>query len=268
TLSYGELNLRANRLAHHLRGLGVGPETVVGLCLARSLDMIVGLLGILKAGGAYLPLDPEYPIARLEQMITDGRPVLLLTTSAFAPNLPVPAGVRCVLLDQEDTTAQPNTAPSVDLRRENLAYVIFTSGSTGNPKGAANTHFGLHNRLSWMQGAYQLTQEDVVLQKTPFSFDVSVWEFFWPLMIGARLVLAAPGVHRDPARLAELIQTQRITTLHFVPSMLQAFLAHEGAQHCTSIRHLFCSGEALTAELRDRALKLLPQAGVENLYGP
>src|SRR3954452_19038774 len=268
TLSYGELNLRANRLAHHLRGLGVGPETVVGLCLARSLDMIVGLLGILKAGGAYLPLDPEYPIARLEQMITDGRPVLLLTTSAFAPNLPVPAGVRCVLLDQEDTTAQPNTAPSVDLRRENLAYVIFTSGSTGNPKGAANTHFGLHNRLSWMQGAYQLTQEDVVLQKTPFSFDVSVWEFFWPLMIGARLVLAAPGVHRDPARLAELIQTQRITTLHFVPSMLQAFLADEGAQHCTSIRHLFCSGEALTAELRDRALKLLPQAGVENPYGP
>ena len=156
---------------------------------------------------------------------------------------------------------------------ENLAYLIYTSGSTGKPKGAGNTHAGLHNRLAWMQDAYGLTAADVVLQKTPFSFDVSVWEFFWPLITGARLVLAAPGAHRDPARLVETIRRQGVTTLHFVPSMLQAFLAQlsaqpEGARHCSGLRRLICSGEALSAELRDQVLQLLPQAQLENLYGP
>ena len=164
--------------------------------------------------------------------------------------LPVPAGVECIRLDQEDTTREPATAPSVNLDPEHLAYMIFTSGSTGKPKGAANTHHGLHNRLSWMQSTYRLTEDDVVLQKTPFSFDVSVWEFFWPLITGARLVLAAPGAHRDPARLIETIRTQGVTTLHFVPSMLQAFLADEGARHCKEIRRLICSGEALSAQRR------------------
>ena len=144
-----------------------------------------------------------------------------------------------------DTAGQPDTAPSVELRPEHPVYVIFTSGSTGDPRACANTHYGLHNRLAWMQSAYGLTQDDVVLQKTPFGFDVSVWEFFWPLITGARLVLAAPGAHRDPARLAETIRTQGVTTLHFVPSMLEAFLAHERAQRCTGIRLLICSGEAL-----------------------
>ena len=196
SLSYGALDRRANRLAHHLCALGVGPETVVGLCLARSLDMIVGLIGILKAGGAYVPLDPEYPIGRLEYMVAEAGLRLLLTQSSLASSLTVPAGVKRVLLDLEDTTGQPDTAPSINLHPEHLVYLIFTSGSTGKPKGAANTHGGLHNRLSWMQNAYRLTQEDVVLQKTPFSFDVSVWEFFWPLVTGARLVLAVPGAHR------------------------------------------------------------------------
>ena len=183
----------------------------------------------------------------------------------------------------EDLTAEPDTAPPLDLHPEllhagnlhpeNLAYLIYTSGSTGKPKGAGNTHAGLHNRLAWMQDAYGLTAADVVLQKTPFSFDVSVWEFFWPLITGARLVLAAPGAHRDPARLVETIRRQGVTTLHFVPSMLQAFLAQvsaqpEGARHCSGVRRLICSGEALSAELRDQALQLLPQAQLENLYGP
>ena len=146
--------------------------------------------------------------------------------------------------------------------------MIFTSGSTGKPKGAANTHEGLYNRLSWMQATYHLTAKDGVLQKTPFSFDVSVWEFFWPLMTGARLVLAAPGAHRDPARLVETIRLQGVTILHFVPSMLEAFLAYEGAQFCTGLRRLICSGEALSAELQNRASRLLPNTQLENLYGP
>src|SRR6266581_76561 len=149
-----------------------------------------------------------------------------------------------------------------------MAYTIFTSGSTGKPKGAANTHSGLNNRLSWMQEAYRLTPGDAVLQKTPFSFDVSVWEFFWPLITGARLVVAAPGAHRDPLQLIDTIRRQNVTTLHFVPSMLNVFLAHEGAKTCTSIRRLICSGEALSAETRDQVKALLPDVRMENLYGP
>ena len=166
------------------------------------------------------------------------------------------------------------SAPALDdLHADHLAYMIYTSGSTGKPKGAANTHAGLHNRLAWMQDAYGLTGDDVVLQKTPFSFDVSVWEFFWPLIVGARLVMAAPGAHRDPARLVETIRRDGVTTLHFVPSMLQAFTEYiqaEGAQaeHWTSLRRVICSGEALPAELRDRISKYLPQVQLENLYGP
>ena len=267
-LTYAQLDARANQLAHHLRALGVGPDVLVGLCIERSLEMVVGLLAVLKAGGAYVPLDPEYPAERLQYMMNDAGLRVLLTHSSLAAALPIPAGLRRILLDQEDTAGEPDTAPSIDLHPEHLAYMIYTSGSTGTPKGAANTHDGLHNRLGWMQDAYRLTNEDVVLQKTPFSFDVSVWEFFWPLVTGARLVLAAPGAHRDPALLVETIRRQGVTTLHFVPSMLQVFLAHEGAQHCQGIRRLICSGEALAAETRDQASKLLPGARLENLYGP
>ncbi|WP_165679786.1 amino acid adenylation domain-containing protein, partial [Metapseudomonas otitidis] len=163
---------------------------------------------------------------------------------------------------------QDETNPGVPLHPENLAYVIYTSGSTGKPKGAGNRHIALHNRLAWMQEAYQLGAEDSVLQKTPFSFDVSVWEFFWPLMEGARLVMALPGDHRDPARLVQLITEEGITTLHFVPSMLQAFVGDENAARCTSLRRIVCSGEALPVELQRQTLALLPQAGLYNLYGP
>ena len=169
--------------------------------------------------------------------------------------------------------------PLVDLQPGNLAYMIYTSGSTGRPKGAANSHEGLHNRLAWMQDAYRLGGDDVVLQKTPFGFDVSVWEFFWPLITGARLVLAAPGAHRDPAQLVETIRSQGVTTLHFVPSMLQAFVEHvasSSAKHdavlgpnpCPSLRRIICSGEALPAALRDRVARLWPDVQLENLYGP
>src|SRR5436309_10157923 len=214
-LSYAQLEARANQLAQHLRTLGVGAETVVGLCLERSLEMVVGLIGILKAGGAYLPLDPSYPAERLHYMMKDVPITVLVTHSSVAASLNIPLAVRSILLDQEDMSRNPKTDVPTTPHPEQLVYTIFTSGSTGKPKAAGNTHYGLHNRLSWMQEIYNLTSDDAVLQKTPFTFDVSVWEFFWPLITGARLVLAAPGAHRDPAQLVDTIQRQRVTTLHF-----------------------------------------------------
>ena len=263
-VSYGELNRRANQLAHRLVEEGVGPEVKVGVALERSVELVVGLLAILKAGGAYVPLDPEYPAERIVYMIEDSKLGLVLTHSRVA----LPAGVSALALDTLDLSGAPRTNPAVALSGENLAYVIYTSGSTGRPKGAANRHAALHNRLAWMQAAYRIGAADTVLQKTPFSFDVSVWEFFWPLMVGARLAVAAPGDHREPARLAQLIRRHRVSTLHFVPSMLQAFLAHEGVEACTSLRQIVCSGEALPAEAQNEVFRRLPQAALHNLYGP
>ncbi|MBH2032871.1 MAG: non-ribosomal peptide synthase/polyketide synthase [Pseudomonadales bacterium] len=269
-LSYAELNLRANRLAHHLRAQGVGPEVLVGIACDRSFEMVVGLLAILKAGGAYVPLDPEYPLDRLSYMIDDSGISLLLTQAHLLEQLPTPDTVRTLCLQAEADWL--SDLPGTDLNNlavaENLAYVIYTSGSTGKPKGAGNRHVALHNRLEWMQEAYNLLPTDRVLQKTPFSFDVSVWEFFWPLMKGATLVIAAPGEHRDPQRLAALIVEQAITTLHFVPSMLSAFIAADEALACTSLTRIICSGEALPMELQRQTLRALPHTHLYNLYGP
>ncbi|WP_028228554.1 AMP-binding protein, partial [Paraburkholderia ferrariae] len=209
-LRYGELDAQANRLAQRLVKLGVGPEVRVGIAVERSVEMVVGLLAILKAGGAYVPLDPEYPRERLAYMLEDSGVALLLTQSWVRERLPVAEGVTVLELDTVDVSTEPVAAPQVRVHGENLAYVIYTSGSTGRPKGAANRHSALSNRLAWMQSAYALDETDVVLQKTPFSFDVSVWEFFWPLMTGARLAVAEPGAHRDPQRLVELICEQRV----------------------------------------------------------
>ncbi|MFS2055253.1 amino acid adenylation domain-containing protein, partial [Variovorax sp. CT11-76] len=177
-------------------------------------------------------------------------------------------GLRVLALDTLDLSDEPDTDPGVAVHGEHLAYVIYTSGSTGRPKGAANRHRSLFNRLAWMQQAYALEATDTVLQKTPFSFDVSVWEFLWPLMQGARLAVAAPGDHRDPERLVQLIRRHAVSTLHFVPSMLQAFLAHRGVETCTSVRRIVCSGEALPAEAQNEVLRRLPAAALYNLYGP
>ncbi|MFJ2689363.1 non-ribosomal peptide synthase/polyketide synthase [Pseudomonas sp. NPDC087336] len=270
SLSYAELNLRANRLAHHLRAQGVGPEVIVGIACDRSLEMVVGLLAILKSGGAYVPLDPEYPLDRLSYMIEDSGISLLLTQEHLLAQLPTPDSVRTLCLQARAEWL--SDLPGEDLPNlavgENLAYMIYTSGSTGKPKGAGNRHVALHNRLEWMQQAYSLLPSDRVLQKTPFSFDVSVWEFFWPLIKGATLVIAAPGEHRDPQRLAALIVEQAVTTLHFVPSMLSAFIAAEEALACTSLTRIICSGEALPMELQRQTLRSLPQAHLYNLYGP
>ena len=267
-LSYRELNARSNRLAHHLISLGVKPEVKVGIAVERSIDMVVGLLAILKAGGAYVPLDPEYPPTRLGYMIDDSDIALLLTQSRLKAALPLTDTLPILELDTLDLSTESEHDPRVAVHGENLAYVIYTSGSTGKPKGAANRHRALYNRLQWMQDAYRLDGSDTVLQKTPFSFDVSVWEFFWPLMVGARLALARPGDHRDPARLVERITAHDVTTLHFVPSMLQAFLGHEGIAACTGLRRVICSGEALSGEAQQALFKRLPKVALHNLYGP
>ncbi|MBC3499749.1 amino acid adenylation domain-containing protein, partial [Pseudomonas sp. SWRI67] len=268
TLSYAELNGKANQLAHKLRELGVGPDVLVGIAMERSLEMVIGLLGIVKAGGAYVPLDPEYPQDRLSYMFEDSGIALLLTQSHLRDALPIPAGLRSLDLDVEDLTGYSDANPGIDVAPLNLAYVIYTSGSTGRPKGAGNSHQALVNRLWWMQKAYGLDASDSVLQKTPFSFDVSVWEFFWPLMTGARLVMAQPGAHRDPQLLVDTINQYAISTLHFVPSMLQAFMTHEAVESCRSLKRVVCSGEALPAELARQTLQRLPGAGLYNLYGP
>jgi natural product biosynthesis luciferase-like monooxygenase protein/amino acid adenylation domain-containing protein len=271
-LTYGELNQRANQLAHYLQSLGVGPEVLVGIAVERSLEMIVGLLGILKAGGVYVPIDPDYPPERLQFMLEDSQVSLLLTQQHLLPSFSQSsetATAKIICLDSDDQTiAQAkNVNPENSVTTNNLAYVIYTSGSTGKPKGAMNTHRGISNRLLWMQEAYQLTAEDCVLQKTPFSFDVSVWELFWPLLNGARLVFAKPNGHKDASYLVKLIQEQQVTTLHFVPSMLQVFLTEKDVENCTSIKRVICSGEALSLELQERFFARLT-CELHNLYGP
>ncbi|ADU38494.1 non-ribosomal peptide synthase/polyketide synthase [Variovorax paradoxus] len=267
-LSYGELNARANRLAHRLIALGVKPEALVGIVVDRSVEMMVGILAILKAGGAYVPLDPEYPADRLAYMVEDSGIALLLTQRHLRPLLPAGEALRVLELDTLDVSTESATDPKVALHGEHLAYVIYTSGSTGKPKGAAIRHDALYSCMAWMQETYRLTEADTVLHKAPFGFDVSCWEMFWPLTTGVRLVIANPGDHRDPERLVQLIQRHQITTLNFVPSMLQAFLAHEGIEATTRLRYIICGGEAMPAATQREALQRLKGASLQNLYGP
>ncbi|MEU2245155.1 amino acid adenylation domain-containing protein [Streptomyces sp. NPDC018338] len=267
-LTHAELHRRANRLAHRLRALGVGPDVVVGVHMERSVDLMTALLAVLKAGGAYLPLDPGYPAERLEFMLADARvPVLLTGPGTDAAPL-AGEGVEVLTVDAATAAGLPDHAPEPVAGPDHLAYVIYTSGSTGRPKGVQVPHRGIVNRLLWMQDAYRLDGSDTVLQKTPISFDVSVWELFWPLLTGARQVLARPGGHRDPEYLARLVQDERITVCHFVPPMLDTFLSAAPAGRCTSLRLVVCSGEALPADLARRLHRTLPDTALENLYGP
>ena len=266
-VSYRELNRRANRLAADLRAAGVGPESLVPIAAERSVEMVVGLLAIMKAGGAYVPLDPTYPPARLSLLLEDTGARVVLAQSRFADRIPRESRALLLLDGPSGSIAGPDAGVRSGIGGESAAYVIYTSGSTGAPKGVVNTHRGILNRLLWMQEAYPLSPEDRVLQKTPYTFDVSVWEFFWPLTVGARIVMARPEGHRDAAYLADLIARRGVTTLHFVPSMLQAFLEEPDLSACASVRRVFCSGEALSAELVDRFFEKMP-AELHNLYGP
>jgi amino acid adenylation domain-containing protein len=267
-VSYRELNERSNQLAHYLRKQGIGPNMLVGVCMERSIEMVVALLATLKAGGAYLPLDPEYPVERLAMMIEDSKTPGVLTQQMLLDRLSsrdTPS--FCLDTDWKILATESTSNPEVAFSPGDAAYAIYTSGSTGKPKGVVNVHQGIVNRLLWMQDAYRLTSEDRVLQKTPYSFDVSVWEFFWPLMTGARLVIARPRGHRDPRYLADVISRENITTLHFVPSMLKSFLEAVEIPKRTSVRQVFCSGEALSADLQHQFFSRT-DAELYNLYGP
>jgi len=267
-LSFAELNRRANRLAHALIAAGVGPDDLVGLCAERGAAMMVALLAILKAGAGYLPLDPALPEARLEYMIRDARPRAIVTLAHLTGALPAAA---CPVLLADDAAAvadRPETDPAPRGTMQTLAYCIYTSGSTGNPKGVMVAQGGVVNRLCWMTRAYGVAPGERLLQKTPYSFDVSVWELFWPLIAGATLVMARPGGHQDVAYLAGVIRDQRITTVHFVPPMLEFFIDYGDLSGCGSLRQILCSGQALPVALQNRVLAALPHVALRNLYGP
>ncbi|MFG3039424.1 amino acid adenylation domain-containing protein [Streptomyces sp. NPDC048330] len=286
TLTYAELDRRAERLARRLRAHGAGPEEYVAVAVPRSAELMVSLLGVLKAGAAYLPVDLDYPADRVAFMLADSGARTVVTTDAAAGRLPDLPGLTRLVVgpgepEEPDATAAPHDTPEAAAPTagpDHPAYLIYTSGSTGRPKGVAVTHRAVVNRLAWMQGQYGLTADDRVLQKTPSSFDVSVWEFFWALVEGATVVLARPDAHRDPDLLARLIEEHGVTTAHFVPSMLAAFVQAREAvpgdpRWAPSLRRVFCSGEALGGTDARRWSELTARAGrapvpLHNLYGP
>ncbi|WP_405486129.1 amino acid adenylation domain-containing protein [Nocardia sp. NBC_00511] len=273
-LDYAGLADRVNRLARHLISRGIGPEDRVALHLRRSQELVVAMYAVQAAGAAYVPLDPDHPAERIAHILETAAPALVLTKTGDEPDTAFEAlnldGLDLSALSGARITDAERVAP---LRPGNAAYVIFTSGSTGRPKGVAVSHASVLNRLVWGQRTYGLTLDDVVLQKTPATFDVSVWEFFWPLQIGATLVLAQPDGHRDPAYLRAVIAEYRVTVTHFVPSMLEVFVAGLEAEpgaavaDLASLRMVFTSGEALAAGTAQR-LRALTAARLHNLYGP
>ncbi|AJE80497.1 amino acid adenylation domain-containing protein [Streptomyces albus] len=292
-LTYRELTQRTQALAAELRTRGVRRGDIVAVCDERSPELAVSLLAVLETGAAYLPLDPELPRARLEFQLTDSGARHLVTRTTLTDRLPAttlptlnvdtlpptltpptdpPPTDPAPDTTTPDTTPTPATAAPV-VGPEDTAYVLYTSGSTGRPKAVAVPHRGVVNRLLWMQDAYRLTPDDKVLQKTPFTFDVSVWEFFWPLLNGAVLHLAAPGAHRDPRALARTIDDHGVTTVHFVPSMLDLFLTEPAAAPLPTLRRVVCSGEALRPETIGRFFERHHSPGTRgpdlyNLYGP
>ena len=268
SLTYGELDREANRIANDMRARGVGPDAIVGVCLERSIDLVVALLGVLKAGGAYLPLNATSPTARIQFMLSDAR---VRTLISRRPLLRMDTeGVDCLVLGEPDNAlaerspARPHRAVSP----ENLAYVMYTSGSTGEPKGVLIEHRAICNQVRWRQRAYGMSDADVVLQRTACDFDPSVWELFGPLAAGAVLVMTPPGLEADAAALLRTIAEARVTTLQLVPSLLDALLSEPGLERCAALTRVFCGGEPLPSALRDRFFERLPGVALHHLYGP
>jgi amino acid adenylation domain-containing protein len=269
TLSYAELDAAARALALRLRAAGAGPGSLVGVCLERGIELVTALVGVVYSGAAWVPLDPSYPPERVARMCEDAGMSLVLSREGELRRLrsALPPALRYI---DVEAAAPPGDDADFALTgtTDDPAYVIFTSGSTGRPKGAMNAHRGVVNWLQWMQAEYGLTPQDRVLLKTPYSFDVSLREFFWPLMTGATIVVARPDGHRDGAYLVELIRQQRISLLHFVPSMLRIFLDEPGLEQCTSVQRVVCSGEALPGDAVELFFQRMPEARLCNLYGP
>jgi amino acid adenylation domain-containing protein len=267
-LTYRALNQRANQLARHLQSLGVTANMPVGLCVERSLEMVVGILGILKAGGVYIPLDPEYPVARLAYMLENSEAPLLLTQHRLLQQLPS-NNSQVVLLDRDWPTIAGQGVENLDLdiSLDTLAYIIYTSGSTGQPKGVMISHRAIDNQMQWLQAAFPLEATDKVLQRAPFSFDASVWEFYAPLLAGAQLILADPQRHKEINYLVRFLIDQQITILQTTPTLLQLLLDHPELRQCHSLRRAFCGGEALPPGLQTQFFSTL-KAQLINLYGP
>ena len=266
--TYAEFDRLVLGLGHHLRSLGVGRGVLVGVAAERSIELELAIHAIVRAGGGFVPLDPSLPDERLAGMAEGAGITMVLSQPAFADR-PAFDNIDVLVVDLENPTWDVSVTWEIDHRPfpRDLAYALFTSGSTGKPKCAANEHRGIVNRLRWMQEAFPLDDSDVVLQKTPYSFDVSVWEHFWPLCVGAQLVIAAPGAHHDPRVLAHTIAEKNVTTVHFVPSMLQLFVEEPAIAQCTSLRRIIASGEALPRPLQDKVFAAL-DAELHNLYGP
>ena len=288
-LTYNRLNQKSHRLACWLQEKGVVPDTIVAILVERSIEMIIGIFGILKAGGAYLPIDPGYPEERIQYMLKDSNANFLVTTPGLSEKLSI---VNCQLLIVNDMPPKsrrlnnpPKEANSINnyqltinnlqLESSNLAYIIYTSGSTGKPKGVMIRHYSLVNRLNWMQKKYRLDSRDTILQKTPFTFDVSLWELFWWAIAGARLCLLVPGGEKTPSEMVDAVQKNHITVVHFVPSMLKVFLEFikESGEigKLSSLKRVIASGEALTAslvKLFNDTLWGFNHTGLSNLYGP
>ncbi|WON75750.1 enterobactin synthase subunit F [Serratia sp. UGAL515B_01] len=265
--NYRETREQVVALAQRLLEYGVQPGDIVAVALPRSVFLSLALMAIVEAGAAYLPLDTGYPDERLGMMLEDAKPRLIVTEALRRSRFTDFGDVLVY-----DAPLQPVTSANIQgPTPHHPAYVIFTSGSTGRPKGVLVGHQAIVNRLLWMQHQYPLAADDVVLQKTPCSFDVSVWEFFWPLMVGAQLVMAPPEAHRDPQQLLALIAHHKVTNLHFVPSMLAAFVSaldsEQATADCQPLRRVFCSGEALPAELC-RQWQSRTRIPLHNLYGP
>ncbi|MFB7380491.1 amino acid adenylation domain-containing protein [Kitasatospora purpeofusca] len=277
SLTYRDLRERAEALAATLRRHGVVPDSAVAVAAERSAALVVALVAVLLADGAYLPLDTSWPAARIRHVAAEAAPVLVLCDEPYtalmaecfdAPVLPLSGGTGTDRVSggfPATNDGEPGAVPAASDR--DTAYIIYTSGSTGWPKGVAVPHRGIVNRLLWMQEQYGLTPEDVVLQKTPYTFDVSVWEFFWPLIAGASVMMARPDGHRDPGYLVDLVREAGVTTLHCVPSMLGLLVEEPGLGACTGLRRVFASGEALSPSLANRFHQLHP-AELHNLYGP
>lgn len=272
-LTYRELNEKSNQLARVLREKGVKADSIVGILFERSLEMIIAIFAVLKAGGAYLPIDPQYPQDRIKYLLEDGGLKILLTCLDGVSGREL--GVEVIDLRDRTLFAGDASNPGKINAPADLAYVIYTSGSTGRPKGVMIEHRGLINRINWMQKKYPLDQGSTILQKTTYTFDVSVWELIWWSFVGAKVCLLEPGGEKDPLQIIKSVEKYRITTMHFVPSMLSSFLQFlEGYQNneaLESLKQVFASGEALTLQQAERFNRLLYSTNgtrLSNLYGP
>ena len=269
--TYKVLDQKTNQLANYLISQGVQSEELVAICLDRSLNMMLGLLGILKAGAAYVPIDPTYPVDRINYMLTDAQTKFIICDKESYPLFSATDKVAPIVLDDPNAAflTFQKEAPEITISPKDLMYVIYTSGSTGRPKGVMNQHEGPLNRIRWGRDHYAMNSaDDIVLQKTTFCFDVSVWELFWPLVTGVKLVFAVPGGHKDSDYLKQVIESKKITTIHFVPPMLEVFLLSLSEGDCPGLRRIFCSGEALLSSQVVSLQKKLPHVQLHNLYGP